>query len=173
MSLLDIFRKKIPPGMKAHQLDDVDREISLQTRQIRAEIKREIEQQRLIQQQLRTKKFELEIAQQEAELEAYKEEFGQGDPDELETQIMQNFLMPKLQQKQQGETQQQVLIQNPDFAKISVTDEELKQIMNNIPRSVLKMARKIQDVPLKKLVAGYMPGVNDDTLNRAVLLLKS
>lgn len=152
--------KKIVENRNNHQFSEEERELSLERRRLNAELKR-LEQKKRIEET----KFELE----QLKNELYGEEDTEIDNDNgLETQLL-SLLAPLLMKKQ---TEQPTEQQQPVNMKIDLTTEQIKEVLNSIPKAVLKKIKKLDDETIKKLALSQNPYLSEKTLNEAVILVK-
>jgi len=174
-----LFRKKKrKPG---HELDDIDRMHSAETRRLKAELRQlRLEQERL---RLEVQKEEWKQKIQELKERVYSEEEleEEAEREELEgTALFTGILMPILKKilKEGGDTSSinptsVITPPSPPTPKVyDLSDEELRKIKQRIPRKYLRIAKKMEDDELKIFIEGQLPNVTPETVNRAIQVIK-
>jgi len=146
---------------KGHTLDDEDRELSRQTRQMR----------------MQAKLFELEEMKVEHEINmkrlqmALQEEPGGSTSDPW--MALAATLAPVLIAKFAPgvpDSMQQPSPTVPPNAPARLSDDELREMWSAVPKVYRAAARTTPEATLQKIIRGRMPGFDDDTYDRAVLL---
>jgi len=56
--------------------------------------------------------------------------------------------------------------------KQHISDEQLNQIWNNTPMMAKNFAKRSSDENLENLLRGQMPNVSDDTIKRAIAIIR-
>lgn len=164
-----------------HVLTESDREMATDINKGKAEL-------RAIQNNIKKYEMKYELEEKKAELQDLKDELFP-PPIEEETSsatqptfegILLDAFSPIIQQKAQeiaakylvkGEEEQSAEIIQPP--KAHIPDEKLKEIFKSVPKSVRKKAKKTDEAKLKQELTLYLPNVDDDTLNRAAVMLRA
>jgi len=168
MSLFGWFRKR-----KGFPFSDEDRAFSLQTRKENADIERRKRQLDLEERKLEheKRKAELEADILEArnrisELNGTDEEEGSDGSD---TDAMLMLLLTKVLGGNAPLSASASSAPNPPVAtKISMTDEQIEEILASMPKRYVKLSRDLSDETLRAMILGKMPNVDDDTIQRAI-----
>lgn len=169
MGFFDWFKRKDHPG---HILDDEDRKIGVETRQLRSRVKQEKDKLELERAKL---EHELEMMRMRADLEALQDELY-GDEDEEEPAggsneaLLASILMPMLT-KQQAPPQQQITPPAP--SKRHYSDAEIHTLLEMIPRSMRKIAKKLPDDALIARARQHAPDADDETIEKAISIVRS
>jgi len=147
--------------------NDDEREQSANIRALKREQQRLREQLELEKQKFELEKLQLEIAQQRAEL--YEDDDEETDNNEM------SMLMPLIMgllNKNAPVAQEPQGIPASQVAKTQYTDEEIRDIITKLPRKYIKIARSMPEGTVRKLIVSHMPSVSDDTIERALIILK-
>jgi len=176
MGFFEFFKSKKKPKASSFSEDsnedDTLRRIQKKQKELRKEKLALWEQQldslRMKQEQL---KMEAEIAEIESQLSQFDEEDGEDSdsqdpmsPEALLTGIVaQSFASPKqaVSQEQQGQT-----------TMLTFTDEQIRQLKENMPSAYKLQLHILSDDQVKAMIKMKYPQVDNDTLNRAVGILR-
>lgn len=124
-----------------------------------------------------TKERQLEeqkIADLEAEM--YEDEEEDTNSGNFEDEVMKALLLPMLQQKlnpsatlstSQGNAQPTTV----EYPSVSLTDEALRELKDKIPKNILDNLKTVSDETKKQLIRAQYPQLDEDTLNRAVVVI--
>lgn len=166
MSILSLFnkkKKKVSP-ISGTTFTDEDRERSAEIRKMKAERKRILEEI-----EIEKAKAELEMTKRELQ-DMLSESIEEESEGSMEDKIMLQLLsMAQIKQQQQQTPKEESLKEEP---LQHMTDEEIKTAISNIPKQYLKMAKAMPDGVLGSKIAELLP-VDDDTIKRAILILRS
>lgn len=58
-------------------------------------------------------------------------------------------------------------------ATVTFTDEQLRTVWNELPRAARKMAQNLDDDTVKNFIQAKLPGIDDDSLSRALRIVRS
>ena len=168
-------------------ITDEQRQSSIETRRLNSELKQlrtEYEKQKLREQyeleSLRMQEDKLKLQQKISELkqDLEPEEYEEEDEEEelsLE-KVLQMVLMQKLiPQGSETVTAQNVITPNsPQTVSepLILSDDEIKDYLRTLSKQQLKQAKLMPNSVLSKLIKTQLPSIEDDTLNRAITLLK-
>ena len=157
-----------------HTLTDEDREASLATRKAKAELKKiELD---IAKTQLESKKMEAR-----ADLEALRDTLYPPTETTEESrweQIIMGLLsgMNKSQPVAGSNTstmQSEVIPpHSQEPATMSIDDEELRNILDTIPKKYIKMGKKMSDEQLTTYIKNHLPLADDDTVSRAIAIVR-
>jgi len=167
------FWKKREPG---HSFNQEDRELSAEIRKGKAEIMKQKQQLELELMRLKVQKEKeellLQIAQTKDAMSEFMEEEEPLNPDSS----MQDTLMLTLLGKFLGNnsTPPQTLPQPQEapIQKIHLSDEQLKEIYEKVPRSARKIAKSFSEEQLQTYIRSYIPTIDQESLERAVIIVK-
>jgi len=155
-----IFRKKQP-----YRFTDEEREISADIRRQKAEISRmKLERENLVHKMEMDKKM-LELKTEIAELKGIDEDDEQPQDDFGSLIQMLNMMGGNQQQPQQFQQQQP--------QKISLTDEQLKKIWEDLPAAAKSFSKKSSDETIKTMIVSNMPHIDEDSIHRALALVRA
>jgi len=132
--------------------------------------------------QLRRLKQKLEEREMQAQIEEMEEELY-GDDDEEEdnpSSLMQSpeaLLMSiianaTLKNNQPATVQTPILNNNSDVAGVKITDEEIREFKKKLPKAALKYFKNLTDEELEAQIKAKMPHIDDNTIDRAVIILR-
>lgn len=144
---------------------DESRQHSLEIRQMNAEL-RKIEHQRKILEQ----KMQLEEAKQEL-LDMQEEFYGEDEEEEQPKQDIDTLLFNTLAPLLTG-VMPTTSKPNVDIQKINFTDEEIKEILNKFPKTVVKQIKTLNMDLFEKLVYSNNPNISRDSVIRAHALIQ-
>lgn len=160
----NITRKASP--LSDYALSDDDREASKEVRKLKAE-------QRKLTEELKLEKLRAQVDKERWEIEQLKAELY-GDDEEEEPNTTEQMLIPLLMgafRQPQQQTSDGLPVQS--VSKVTYSDQEIGQLIQQIPAKYRKQACKLPESTLKKLIIGYQPNIADETADRAVKLLKT
>lgn len=165
MGFFDWFKKKEHPG---HILDDEDRRIGVETRQMRSLAKREKEKLELERERLN---HEIEMMRMRAELEELQNDLYGEEDDEPESgdsneALLATILAPMLARQQPAAAPQPAMPAVP--SKRSYSDAEISTLLDAIPKNIRKVVKKLPDDALIARAKQYAPDADDDTIQRAI-----
>lgn len=160
--------------ISGYELDDMDRLHATQTKQLRAEMKK-------IQQEIQIEKQKFELDKLRAEQEQLRQElFGDDEEDEEDEEpspealflpILLNAFKPGQQPAQEQFFQQQAPSKE-QVQLVQYTDNEIREIMNKLPKKYIKLARNLDDNTIRKFIHSHQPGLNPETVDRALKILR-
>jgi len=192
MSVITDLLKKVVPKKKEteeeqrpYQFTDEDREKSAQLRLMRAELKKLEKETKLdeLKEELEFKKEELRLRREKRLMELSE---NPNDSSSMEDKLMMLILAPILSKLGMNTLapdgvissaaavglSSSPLAKETAAASMSLSDDILKQLLGKVPKSYLKIAKKMQKEELELLIKNQLPLVDEDTINRAILLLK-
>lgn len=165
-----IFAKKEEPKPIRHKFDNADRLLSMQGRQLDAEMKF-----------LHKKKQILELKSMVDELrEDFQDEEPDSDNDSVNGLIMKFLSQIMNKNTQSTPTSLQSSLSNFGTAEpkisegmITLSDDSLRDLISQVmPAKYKKQAKKMQESSLVELVRIQYPRFTDDTIRRAVKILQ-
>lgn len=169
MGIFNFWKKK------QHKVDyaftDEDRELAQQQRQDRAELAR-------LNREIARMDLQYQLEERKARLEELQSELY-GEEDEGEGSSWESMLMPLIAQyltKGQVNTGMATSeIQSPQntVEAISLTDEQLLNLKSQIPKQYLSIAKTLDDTTLKSYIRQKIGVLDEDTLNRALQLIRA
>jgi len=167
-----VFGLKQSPGFP---FDDRDREASMAMRQSRAELtrlKNELEKQRLMLEHEKEKlRLEVDIEEQRQHLEDLTGSEDE-EPAEQSGSVADGMLMMLAQKILTPAAAQPPTTQQPTSTTTSMSDEQLREILETVPSKYLKLARSMSDDSLRGIIVSRLPGIDADTCNRAIRMVK-
>ena len=57
--------------------------------------------------------------------------------------------------------------------EVNFTDDEIRQLLSEMPKTQLKIAKKLDDSTIEKFILSKQPNVSHDTVSRAIRILKT
>jgi len=154
-----------PFKSKRHVLTDADRDLSLERR--RLAMNRD-----LLDLELYKARHDLEMAQIQNDLQQLRSEGGDGEDSMLNqalTLLMSRAFGDQTPAGSIPQTPPQVL----PTAGVSFSDEQLRDTWQQLPKIARKVAMSWSDEQLSQFIQGKMPGVDQDTINRAIAVVRS
>lgn len=155
-----------------HRFNDDERELSLELRRQKAEFSKKKNELDL---ELQRLEFEKRKAQLDADILEAKERVAEFYDDDAEpTDDKTDALLTVLLSK--------ILTPAPVAAspspptstmQSSLSDEQLREIIAQVPKQYLKAAKKMPEDTLKGIISARLPGLDTETMNRAVGMIKS
>lgn len=159
-----------------HTFDDEEREISKEITRKKAELRKlqleredglhklEIEKKKLeLQKQIEETKYALE----EFEEDDYEDDYEEDNP--MDTTI-KNFLSGILLKSQNNTANSNI---TPESNGVVLSDEQLKTIWNNTPQQYKLISKQMNDEQIKTFIKQQMPTANEETLNRALYIVRN
>jgi len=164
-------------------LDNESREISLQTRQRNAELKK-------IRQDIESMRLQHELEEERASLDDLKDELygvseeledGELSPDNLLMQLLQKFMMSGKFNLPGMQTQKTIQTENafsPELehlntaSKVQFTDEEIDNLISMVPKKYMKQVKKMDDVGLRKVIHSQIPNCQEETIERIITKIR-
>lgn len=143
-----------------HVLTDEERESGYQLRAMRMEQKR-------MQQEIALMREQSRLEEARSDLEDMRSRMYGDDDEEEEDDSLTKMLLPILMAgKQQPQQQQTTPVQ------VNLTDDEIKNIIAQVPKKYLKLAKKMDNSTIEKYIRMQQPNVSQDTINRAISMVK-
>lgn len=182
MGILDLFRQK---QSNRHVLTQEDRDKAVEVNQARFELQRaRIENEKAIL-QLEKEKRELQIRRDMAKLRADIAEYEGDDFEEGEEAggvdgMFQNLLMGAILKGQSPDTvgggfltspSPPTLIAQPPT--VSLSDDQLRDIWEGLPKMARKAAKKLSDDQIAALIRNKVGNVDAETVSRAVSIVRA
>lgn len=137
-------------------------------------------QLRRLKQKLEEREMEAEIAELEAELYGEEEESEESpmalmqSPEALLMSIISQAALKR--QSPAAETTSNAFNSNPlstsSAAGVKITDEEIRQFKSKLPKAALKYLKKSTDEELEAQIKSRLPNIDDDTIDRAIIILR-
>lgn len=186
MGLFDIFTRK----NKRDNLTDEDREYGIKVREENREFKKKQMELKIITEELRAKKeqakLDLEIKKLEQELEDMQED----DEEEIELPeganpedaMLVTLLSKVLNQNPSSHNapvvnspplQAPIESQKVTSTGVSLKDEDIKQYLTTVPKTNIKILKKLPDDKLREQIIGVVPNADADSINRIMLQIKA
>lgn len=160
-----------PSPRSGYAFDDEDQIAATEAKRLKAERNRIMQEMALERQKFELEKLRWEQKQLYEEM-ADEEDDDDDDGDDASPEAMlMSLLMAKFNQPQQAPTPQGVPIQQ--VAKVHYTDEEISQILDQIPKPYLKIAKNMDDSTIQKHILAKVPNVDEDSVQRAIAMLRS
>lgn len=166
--------KKLFRKHSGHVLTDEDREIAIELRQKKRELRlAELE----LESQLKQQKIELQIAQTNAKLAEFDDDEEEEEEDDLTLALsaIQKFFpqaIPNMPQQQPISHAQIVTYGNEEPELRSIPDTQLLNIWDSVPQSAKLRAHTLNDMQLKQFINAQLPGCDEDTYNRAIRIVR-
>jgi len=186
MGLFNIFKKK--DNRNNYTFGDTDRELSAEIRKQKAEYNKARQELDLKLLTLENKKKQIELEADIAEAsQRLKEISGYDDEEEEEPETNNDFTsiisaIPMLMQTFNNQNQTpnsntvSVVTTPPQPIKqelgVSLSDEELQNMYKQIPKTAKAIAKTMSDETLKNYLKGQIPNLDEDTINRAIALVR-
>lgn len=168
MGLLSwIFKRKYPNHN--HDFGDEDRQLSMDLRLQKAELKRLKSQLEIEREKLRVEEAKAELEDLRDTLYPPEEEEEEGSVNTPETMIL-SLLMNAFKTNNVRTTTTTPTGTTP--STLSLTDEQIKGYMEALPKDIREEMRKLSDQELKAIVKERVGNLTEDTLNRIVVLAK-
>jgi len=162
------FKKKLDPRVN-HILTDDDRAVSAEIRRNKLEIARADKELRILE-------IEREKAMIQADLNDLMDDGGE-DP---MTAMLMTLLAPKLKEmipamipNKLANSENSPQSVGPQIAGTNLSDEQLKKIYDRLPGHIKKQARNMPDEEIRTFIVASLPAIDEDTINRAVTLVKT
>lgn len=174
MGLLDVFKRK-EPAKKRHSFTDDDRMLSAEKRKLKQRLDLEILKLETTRDKL---SLQAEIEQATQELQELRGDYDDEEPSGSSVEdTLITTLLTKVLSGQQQTTSSQVspTLTTSSVAPLGVemSNEQLETIWGSLPKKQQKIAKDMDDEQLKQLIKGQIPNVNDDTLVRAIGIVRS
>jgi len=131
--------------------------------------------------ELRRLRHELKVAQQRTEIEEAKQYLnemrGMDDGEDahtsgIEEKLLEMILLKVLAPQNQQPAASQNIPQTPDSDAITLTDDEIRATISEVPKHYLKLAKGMPDEQLKQIVK-QRGNFSEDTLNRALHIIRN
>lgn len=169
MGLLDIFKRKDPRAN--HDFTPEDRDVAKERRALNIQLdnmrkRHEMEVARV--------EHEIEMRRLQADLEDLTEELEPEDePDERvspETAMVMKLIDKAFSSKGAGAPATQA---PPQVSGVTIPDERLRDIWASVPANVKAMSKVSTDEQVKEFMRSQLPGIDEDTQNRALAIVRS
>lgn len=159
-----------PSPRSGYVFDEEDQIAATEAKRLKAERNRLMQEMALERQKFELDKLRHEQAQLYAEMAGDDdEEDDDDDGGPSPESMLMTLLMSKIQPT--PATPQGVPVQQ--VSRVHYTDEEINQILESIPKPVLKLAKKMDDATLHKHILARAPNVDEDSVIRAVAMLRN
>jgi len=167
VGILSIFKRKEHTG---HDLDDDDRQTSLELRRKNASLKA-IEQERrntLAQIQLETAQYELQRLREDMQDDAEEEE-----PQDAMSALMPVILAKFLGGGVQNPQQQTAVTPSATDCKVELTDNQISDILSKIPNKQKKILLSMQDDSIRAIAKSYLGNLSEGSTDRCLKALRN
>jgi hypothetical protein len=188
MGIFSIFtKKKAENNYKGYNFSDEEREFGAEIRAKNKEIKLlKLEREK----ELEILKYEKDRLRLKAEINELKDElqpeYEEDEPmqdnqtDNTFNNLLGTVAMAMMQKNQpqhtnnlQSSNPPQTNSKNNDDGKLSLNDEQLKDIISEIPKKYLILAKTMPDDTIKQYIRGKYPELDEETINRGIKIVKS
>lgn len=172
MGFFDWFKKK--KATVPHDLNDDDRDLSLQVRRNNALIRQkrqELEFERMrLEHQLEIEKLQRELDELRAEGEDDEEDDAPDGTDAIMAALVGSILQGKnpVVSPNQGPQQPETIV--PKTRKYS--DEEIRVLLEAVPKHYRAIMKKLPDDALLARARQYAPDADEESLNRAISMVR-
>lgn len=115
--------------------------------------------------------YELKMKKLEAEIAEYADE---DEPDDIDG-MFKTFITQSLNKRTvQGAAivPHQTDISPPNPARVSISNEQFKEYWDSLGGIKQKIAKMMSDDQLKGLIVSKIPNIDDDSLNRAIFMVR-
>ena len=177
MGFFDFFKKKDPRGMN-HSISDDERTLAAEVKHAKAEIAREKARLELELMRLRVEKEKTELQAQIENARDALAEFRESADDETGDSA-DSILMALLTQilnknppNSMGGGGNVAISRESTPPQQHLTDAQINDIWQSMPHAAQKVARKLPDEQLKIYIKSNLPNIDDDSINRAIILIK-
>ena len=165
--------------VSGYALTDEDREDATAVKRIKQQQRMIERESNLMREKMRLEQIRSDYLQLKNDLTPEIEE----EEDDANAMLM-SVLLPALMSKFQPQTtpdpfsiQQQtapeVGIPASAVSQVTLSDEQIKELINSQPKQVLKFAKKSDDATLRKLMYSHMPGMAPETIDKAIIILRN
>jgi len=171
MSFISRLFSKQPKD--AHQFSDEDRQASATRRKMLA---MQREQMDMMQEQLTNLRNIQRQRMMQEQIEALQSSMYEDDDEDEDSSDSDEDMFMKLLQTVAQKSNTEVKTPFPSGMelpqKVSLSDEQLLEMLNSVDPKYLKLAKKMSDSSLKGFIKAQMPNIDDDTMLRAIRLVK-
>ena len=173
MGLFNLFKQKAKDNRANYDFDIEDREISLELRKKKAEIKKlQLERQA----ELDRLEYERKLYELKADLEDLRGTFeedetdnGNNNPDLMLMGLLAKILnknSPQSSVEQPPQTQQASNL-------IKLSDEQINGYLDSLPKHALKIGKSWSDEQIKTFIKANIPNIDEESINRTITLLRN
>jgi hypothetical protein len=170
MGLLDWFKgKKEETEYKPHLFTDEERGLSAEKRKLKNQLDMELMRLGAERDKI-TMQRDIEQARQDLEnlqSDGIEEEGSSSMEDTLLA-----TLLGKVLQGNKGNTDTVIPVQPVQVEQVSLPNEQLAEIWKKLPNHVKAMAKRMDDTQLASTIKGQIPNIDQDTLQRAIILVR-
>jgi len=168
MGIFDIFKKKQKDNRVNYDFEQEDRELSLKIRRQKAELK-QLEMQRQTElDRLEYEKRKIQIEQELEELRGVSFDEEEETGDSVDNTLI--TLLAGIFAKNNSSVSPPPIQQKP--ASVTLTNEQITEYLDSIPKPALKIAKNWNDEQLSKFLETQMPNLETETINRAISLFR-
>lgn len=161
--------KKLFHSREYNEIDDIEQKINAERRLML--------KQRLA--RLKNLREEEKLRQEEADLETELGEYEEDDEEEAQTMpetpeaLMMTLINSALAGKKSSSEKQNTLVSSSSLpASPKISDEELKSLKTQIPKTYLKIAKKMNDEQLSNQIKKQIGEVDEETIKRAIKIIR-
>jgi len=173
MGIFDFFKQD--GRHPNHKWEDDDRELSLELRKSKAELKKQKQELELEIMRLDSEKKKIQL---QAEIENAKMQledlqgYDEGEPEEShpEDAILNLFMAKILSGNTAPVVPTQISEQHPQ--QVVYSEQEIQGLIDQIPSSYLKIAKKMDDATLRKMIISRLPNTSEESIQLAITLLR-
>lgn len=172
LSLSDMFewfRKKQKKKSEYNGFSDMDRELSARKRQLNAEMKyeRQLKEIELLDEKIN------EIRERRLGDMYESDEPEEDSPEKvllmsILAPVLQNMMVPGAGSNSETTPSQQ----EPAPGMNNLTDEQILELIKKIPKSFLRLGKKLSNDELQTTIKMKFPGIDTNTLTRAVSIFR-
>jgi len=165
--MFNIFKKKRTPN---HDFDDTDRTLSADIRAMKGEHKKLLIEKDKLKAQMELEKPREEIAEIRGD---YDEDEDVEVEDMMNPDMLMMSMLTKLMSGQAQSVPRSDLTPTSTHQGQSITDEQIRTYLSQMPRIVIKKIKKLKDEDLKPLIKSHLPDIDEDSLDRAIIQIKA
>lgn len=166
MSFFTLFKTQ------RHDFSDSDRELATKVKQQNAELRKlelEIRKEELQNQKIKNRL----LAQQE--INDLRSQMSFNNDDEEENNPLDNLAAGLLNKLMMGNTvadnsNHPQTLDKP--ATVSLSSEQIQEIINQLPKSALKIAKKMDNEQIRIFIRNRYPDIDEESINKGITMLK-
>ena len=157
-----------------HEIQDEERELGGETTAIKTSLKKARAELEIARIRLEAERDQIRLR---AEIEEAKQDLADlmdnGEEEESSGGSMEDTLMAALLARVMGGQQQPApAIAPPAPAPVDLEEAQFREIWDKIPKTQRTVAKKMTDDQIKAYINGSLPGISEESLNKAVAFVR-
>jgi G3E family GTPase len=161
-----VIERKKKDNRHNYDFSDLDREQAVQKRKVNAELRK-------VKQEIEIAKAKAELYDLQEILEEYNAEEEPAEEIKEGLSLEDTLLLKLLGGVNLSGIQTPIQTATEEKKPFSLSDEEIRSFIVSQPKAAIKAAKALPDAILKERIKAQLPEIDEDSVNRAIAILRS